>query len=185
MAAPNQQRVYRATGRLIIGATDFADPFPHGGTELGASSRVRLDVADFSWPDGAHRAEEFAGLAVDVVKLQGNPILTATIRQWDDDVKDAFFETSTGASSGEKYVRIPGGVRSGRLLAQDAVKVSFVAHRSTHPSVHFKNAIAVLDADEAVPLSLIREMAYVVHFIAIPDSSGELSAWGLAEDLAA
>lgn len=180
MAAPDVTKVYRLDGRLAINCTDFSTAWPHGGTGLGTHARAHLIHGIGSLPV---TGEEFGGQAVDHVLMHDSVILLAYIRGWDNDALSTFFQTTTGASTDE-VITLHGTNRAGRLLGQDAVKVTFTArNQASEPSIHLYNAVPLLRPEERMNLTITRELSFLVAFSCMRDGSGNVGQMGKLSDL--
>jgi len=184
MALPTGENVYRAVGRLAVNCTDFAIAYPHGGTALGTSARIIFDHGNRSWPDGSISAHELGGRTVEVLELQDIPILSVSIRGWDDDQLALFWSTVIGPSSGKRVIELPGDRGNGYQLSRNAVKITFSPYRAAKvPAIHFYRAVPVVDEESSLHLRLVKELAYIGNFVGLDNDSGKAGQMGLLEDL--
>lgn len=129
MAADDVHSLLRQPGRLVVTPTNIAagQSFPYGGTSLGYTLEGCVLKPDVQVEPLT--AEDVSGV-FDWLFLGGDPTLEVDLMQWDDDaVAKAFpgIMTSTGSSTGNKLVNLP-GIPKGSLMSGQtgaALKILF------------------------------------------------------------
>lgn len=120
MAAGNAAQVMRASGRIVVGPTNLAAVFPHGGVEIGKANQCILQ------PQGTPFRVENEGLgeATDILEPDKQWTFACFLRTWDDAAIEKLFSSanySVGAVSGhavysEPGTRVPGKSALGRAI---------------------------------------------------------------------
>ncbi len=180
MAAKTHTNIHKVTGQLCVGPTDLGTAFPHGGTALGAFHKFHIRHGLTYAPVVA---EEYAQ-AVEFVLVQDNLRVGCFIRGWDNDALATVFpNTTVGGSSGDRVINWPGANATGTLRASSGVKLLFTADRSDLPSLIVYRAVPLIDEQESLKLSILRELQMPVVFEGLRDGSGRVAAMGRLEDL--
>ena len=111
--------------------------------------------------------------------------ISALLRQWDNDAIAMLFGSDASAgASGDKVINWPGTDRGGYKLSSRSVKLCFTADRFTEqPSVLIYKAIQLYAEQEALRLTVLRELAMPVVFLGIRDGSSRVASMGLLSDL--
>lgn len=174
MAAPSALAIPRVSGKLILTPTNNNDPGnDYGGTVLGAVRRVAFEPGYDQIPINA----EDHGQAIEVIHLQGNPVIGGLLRGWDGDALNTLFP-GYALSNSQHTVTFPGSFLSGRTLSSRAVKVLYAADRSDHPSILLYNAIPIVEPTAALRASILNDLEIPFIFFGIQDGSGDLGAMG-------
>jgi len=186
MGTPTIRTALEVPGRLAWGCTDLTAAFPHGGTELGFVGQVAFEPGE-----GVQEitAEE-TGRVVEVVATITRPVLTAVLRDADDDaLGHVFLNTSTGSTTGRTVVDIGGTNRAGYLYAGRSGVLVFTpesvieGNDDVHRMVVFYKAVPHTQAQAKLALVLGTKEEIPVAFIGIEDSSGRLVKAGFRADL--
>jgi hypothetical protein len=188
MSLPVPRNLARVPAELVWNPTDLMTAYPHGGSALGLirdiDIRLGLQKSDVV-------AEEWGGIVVDSAYLGESVVLTAVLREQDNDaVNTLFLNTSLGALTKARKVKghaSGGGInRAGLLLSTRAGKL-VVSPRDVDDSPMFVlyNALPVVDPDALLQYCWSKELGVLVAFIGTPDSSGKVYEWGPRKDLTA
>ena len=182
MSLPATTKIFRVPGRLAITPTALSAAFPHGGTAIGASSRIRIVTG---LEEARVTAEEFSGQAVEAILGKRDFFMSCLLRQWDNDALSTLYgQDATTGSSGDKLISWPGTNRGGYQLSNRAVKLVFTANRQTeHPSLLIYKAIPLYAEFEALRLTIVSELTMPAVFLGIRDASSRVAAMGLLSDL--
>ena len=182
MSATDTTKVYRVPGRLAINPTDLSTAFPHGGTEIGASSQIRIITGI---EEARVTAEEFSGQSVEAILGKRDFFMSCLLRQWDNDALSTLYgQDATTGASGDKVLNWPGTNRGGYQLSGRSVKLVFTADRQTeHPSLLIYKAIPLYAEFEALRLTILSELTMPAVFLGIRDASSRVAAMGLLSDL--
>ena len=135
MAAGSASRVLRAPGRLVVDPSNLALNYPYGGTEVG---RTRLVVLQMLGTGFRVESEGLGGEASDVVESTNRFVLSCFLRGWDDAAVERFFARNytQGAVSGHAVFAEPGNAEPGRSALARAVSLLYVPDDAVHaPSV--------------------------------------------------
>lgn len=192
MSTRNVARVLRGQGRLSIGWTDsdFTGTFPYGGTALGWSMDVMCRVHAGEFPI---LAAEWGGVPVEVLKGGEWWSMACIFRAWDPDaIETTFPNTRTGAKTADPVVQLShapsGGTRAGQRLSTRAVKLVFTPDDLYRvPAWCAYRAVPVFQRDVDLVWDRARELAPLVTFLGMPDTTAELQVGeiGPLVDLAA
>ena len=182
MALPDATKILRVPGQLCINPTNLGIAFPHGGTAIGVASQMRILTG---LEESRVTAEEFGGQAVEAVLGKRDFFISALLRQWDNDALAMLFGSDASAgASGDKVINWPGTDRGGYKLSSRSVKLCFTADRFTEqPSVLIYKAIPLYAEQEALRLTVLRELAMPVVFLGVRDGSSRVASMGLLSDL--
>lgn len=179
---PNARAVVHAPGRLVVGPTDLALAFPHGGTALGLSAEVTFRPG---LRGRSVRAEEFGGETIEVVYAGESAVLGALVRGWDADAVNRVWLNSTVGVSGERYVEYPGTTRAGTLGSARSVVLLFSPRDADRtPGVILYRALPLVDQAAALQFAFRRELVVAALFQGIRDATGRVYRAGRLEDLA-
>lgn len=183
MAADSETAVYRVPVRLILNPTDLGTAPAYGGTQLGIAG---VSVLTIHYPRRAVVAEEFGEVA-DVVRGGPYVSLTTIMRQWDADAIGLIWpSTSTGSSTGDKVIDIPGSARAGSLLSASSCKILGVPRdlRADRPSFLLYKALPLVSEQAELRFAVGTELAVQVSvFQGIRDSSARILKVGQLADL--
>lgn len=105
MAAGAAARILRAPGRLVVGPTNLAVAYPHGGTEIGLVRRVVVQTLGA----GFRIESELLGAATDVLESSQRYVMACLLRGWDDDAIRLLLADhyDAGAVSGHAVLTVP------------------------------------------------------------------------------
>lgn len=184
MAVENLQNVTFLSGRLVSNPTTLVGSFPFGGTALGLARDIVVMPTTLSYQV---KAEEFGNVTVDVVDGGRSWVLGANLRGYDTDALVTVFPgTNTGSSSGLFGIRetSTGAGRGGRLHSADSIVLLHVPDDTDrHRATLLYRAVPLVDEAAELNLQLANEFMIAVMFIAIPDTSGNVFAHELLEDM--
>lgn len=171
MATRAESAVPRNAARLIKDPSNLAGTAPtYGGTELGAVRGLRLTQMD---PVALVKAEEKGARPVEGIRGGRWAILSCVLRGFDADAIQACFPDST--SDGDIVNVDPGTSGYPGSLASGAVcKILAVPETSGHRAIYFPRAMPVAAHEEEIPFENRSEIAIVVTFVALPDSTGRI-----------
>lgn len=174
MAAPSATNVIRSSGALYKNPSDLTSSF---GTALGAVAGVLVHADTPSYNVIAEEFDEPAEV------IPGGPrvFVAASMRASLD--ADALAVAFPDVQSGP-VVRIPGGVRAGRLGSSSSMVLLFKATKSTDLSFVAYKAIPRLARETEIRFGLMREVTLEVVFECLRDSSGRILHFGALADLA-
>ncbi len=177
MGTADATKVYRVPGKLAINPTNLGAAFPHGGTALGVSTRVRIEMTR---PQIMIKAEEFGSEVCEVVRGAETFILGAMLRQWDADVLAAIFpDTATTTING-----LPATTRAGTLASDNSAVLIFTPDNQTdHPAILLYKAIPLVEETAELRFGIVQELVLPVLWLALRDSSDRFYSIGKIGDL--
>lgn len=174
MGSPDIRNIMHLDGYLCLNPTDVSTDFPHGGTAIG---EMRDGEFRYGERERLIIAEEFGRVAVDGFRVMESPVLTAVLREWDDDALAAVFPDTTTGASGRVVIRGDVGTngrRAGGLLSDLAVTLCFSPRSlDQHSFIILYSAIPVLRRT-VHELRTDREIGTLVAFYGLPDASQRL-----------
>lgn len=176
--------IKRTPVRLVLNPSNLSAAFPYGGTALGAASAV---VTSIDQPYHEIASPERGGLA-EVVKGPVRAYIACSLREWNDTVLSTLFaEASTGGSTGEKMLIIPGSnsySRPGSLLSNRAVKILAAAYDATNwPSIYLPRAVPILARENEVRRGPFSERVFDVVFLGMLDATNRVYIEGKLADM--
>ncbi len=212
MATSNPKNMRRLKGRLVVSkpgkdASDFdlTAAYPHGGNELGLCRS-----AAFIWgiKYAPIQCEEFGGLATEFMYLSESAVLSAVLREYDDDMVKTVFHSanegmdSSGGSDDGKKVTVSGkpviraglsnkvvssGIGNtypGQLLTAQHKSILFVPDDAeNHEFLLIYNAMPMVQEASDMKMTAAEWSEVGVVFHAIPDSVGKLYEFGRITDI--
>ena len=199
VSTPNNMR--RLKGRLVWKPTDLTAAYPYGGKQLGFCRS-----ATFVWGiqyQPVH-AEEFGGAVVENIYMSETAVLTAVLRDYDEDMVEAVFPnfasgtldatghkgtTSASTLSGNPVVK--GHASAGAttkpgtpLASTRAQKLVFAPDdEDNHEFLMMYNVVPMVDQSAQMMLTASEWAEIGVVFQALPDSSGKLYQFGRKGDV--
>ena len=194
---PNQMR--RLKGNLVLNPDDLTAAYPYGGTELGMC-RSATFVFGISYTP--IQAEEFGGIVSEYVFTGESAVLSAVLREYDDDMVATVFhsgiegendDTSKNTKSGKPVIKGAvgagvggtGQVTAGQSINSRAVRVLFVPDdRDNHEFLVLYTAIPMVHEATEMKLTASDWAEIGVVFHAIPDAAGKLYQFGRKSDIA-
>lgn len=183
MATKSPQNIVFEEGKLVINPTDLSAADPYGGTELGYT---RDHVSIPTQISKSIVAEELGQQIVEIIDGGRAWIFGCTFRGWDDDAYNTLFPSvNTGSSSGRKGIleTTTQGL-AGSLFSDRSVKLLFVPNDTDrHKMILLHKALPLVDETAELMHELSEEQVVAAIFIAMPDSSGNIYAAELKEDL--
>lgn len=168
MATPTStvDEILKMKGRLVKDPTNLANPFPHGGTELGL-------VRDIRYRPGIKtrrvRAEEF-GRVVEGIIANAQGVIVAVLRGWDVDAITAIYPFSAVGGSGAPLVTTnPSSAnaadRAGRKVSDSAFTLVFApTDEANHLFVIFDFALPMLEDTAELQFEIGTEFGLPVMF---------------------
>lgn len=205
MAAPSPQNMRRLKGKLLVAtnASDFdlTAAYPYGGTEMGLCRS-----AAFVWgiKYAPIQCEEFGGIATEFMYLSETAVLSAVLREYDDDmIKTVFHSSNEGMNgttgkkvtvSGKPVVRAGlsskvatsgiGNTYPGQIVSALHKSILFVPDDTeNHEFLLMYNAMPMVQEASDMKMTAAEWAEVGVVFHAIPDSTGKLYEFGRITDI--
>lgn len=182
MSAWDPRNVFRAPGRLVMNPTSLAagQSYPWGGAELGV---VREVAAIPNQQNYIVRAEEYGGVAAEVIQGGESWVLVAVLASYDKSLLAKLFnsaavETATGRAQ-ISFPGSPGTKASGRSLKLLFSPDDF----DHHPMLVLYNAIPLVEESARIKLSARDPFEIPVAFHGTYDGSSRLMAMGMRQGL--
>ncbi len=166
---------YLNTGRLEHGGTTFGSAFPHGGTDIGVFSRLRIRPIE-------HHArvvrEEDNG--TDEVLLFGSDLVVSfRLEEWSAAGLAALLP-STRVATGDRIITWPYSAQAAPTLTP---LVFSPRNSGEHPALIIHNAEVVVSREIESPLSATRHMTFDFVVYGTPNGSGNVGELGLLSKL--
>ena len=197
-AAPNNMR--RLKGKLV-GSKDSEDAsdfdltaaYPYGGVELGLCRS-----AAFVWGIryAPIQSEEFGGIATEFMYLSQQAVLSAVLREYDDDMVRILFHGVTDGmnqSTGAKgTVSGKPVIKGGQAIGLSPGQVSTTRHRSllfvpddadNHEFLLLYNVMPMAQEGSDMKLTAADWAEIGVVFQAVPNSAGKIYEFGRITDI--
>ena len=198
-AAPNNMR--RLKGKLVVskdgndaGDFDLTGAYPYNGIELGLCR-----AAAFVWGIryAPIQAEEFGGVATEYMYLSQQAVLSAVLREYDDDMVRLLFHgiqdgmnQSTGA---KKTVSGKPVIKAGQAIGQNPGQLATAArHRAllfvpddadNHEVLLLYNVLPMVQEGSDMKMTAADWAEMGVVFQAIPNSAGKIYEFGRITDI--
>lgn len=179
-----------AGGILFTGGTLIASPTnivtgaspAWGGTVLGLVKNV---VAKTGRKVSIIREESLGPAPFNGVDLGEAWSLVGSFRGYDQDaVRKVFASTATGTATSNYQIQYPNGFKAGGLLSNLGFPLMLQPDDYERGRwLYLYNAIPITTEEGELPFQRGEEWIIPFKFIAIPDGSGRVMAYGLREDL--
>lgn len=182
MAAGDVARIIRAPGRLVVGPTDLAAAYPHGGTEVGLTNAVVLQPTG----SGFLVRNEALGESTDVLEGGNEFAFACFLRGFDDDAVAQFFPDrhSTGSVSGHSVFSVPGTNAPGASALGRAVIVLYVPDDALHvPAILVYRGIPDFPDGAEMAFQRRDELGLPVSMHCVRDANDNTLAVGRLADL--
>ena len=198
-AAPNNMR--RLKGKLVVSKDgnaaanfDLSGAYPYNGIELGLCRS-----AAFVWGIryAPIQSEEFGGIATEFMYLSQQAVLSAVLREYDDDMVRILFHgvtdgmnQSTGAKSTVSGKPV---IKAGQTIGLSPGRVSpATRHRSllfvpddadNHEFLLLYNVLPMVQEGSDMKMTAADWAETGVVFQALPDSAGKIYEFGRITDI--
>ena len=192
MGTSHPRNMRRLKGRLVLGPTDLTTTFPYGGTELGL---CRSASFVFGIKYAPIQAEEFGGNAVEWVYQTESAVLSAVLREYDDDMVSSLFingergfetDGTKTTASGKPVIKgdIQGAIKPGGVVTAKIIKLLFAPDDEDHHEfLVMYNALPMIEEASQMKLTAADWAEIGVVFHAVPDSAGKLYQFGRKTDI--
>jgi len=163
------------TGRLEHGGTTFGSAFPHGGTDIGVFSRLRIEPVTY-WERVVREEDN----GTDEVLLFGQDLVVSfRLEEWSADGLSALLP-NTRVDTGDRIITWPLTPQAAPALTP---LVFSPRNTSEHPALIIHNAEVVTAREITSPLSATRHMTFDFVVYGSPNGSGNVGELGLLSKL--
>lgn len=176
MATRDPNRIFQVPGRWVEAPTDLSASYPYGGTELGYLSQAAIVVNQTYEPI---RCDEHGNEVQGLVRQPSTGTLSMVLRQWDRDLCERVFATSSvGQQNGDVDFRIAGAYANPAVLSTGS-DLLFVPDDLQSPAFLAYNPVLCIDQSATFNLRLDAELNLGLVFWLLRPSAGT-EPWQIA-----
>jgi hypothetical protein len=184
MATADISEALRVPGRLIKNPTDLTAARPGGGTDLGEVADIVFLVGQ---KHGVIVAEEFGGQVVEDVMAGESAVLTAVLRQFDEDALGSVFpNAAAGSVTGKRKIEYAPGKTSGGYKLPGTMR-STLAFKLVfwpddvlrHRFLVLYKAMPMVDESAKLQFHMNAEVGIPVVFQGIPDTANSYRTYDI------
>ena len=163
--------------------TDLSAAYPYGGTALGVTELVSLDIDTPRF----EIEDTYQGGLLEVFTSGTRCTFRAVLSEWDDAELDNWWPTGTGGSSGLSFIEQTASttVRPGIALGTgNTAKILWIPNNTTgHPGILIFKGVLARGGLVSWKQSSQTFMGFEIEVLAMRDATDRLWAHGLLADL--